>query len=114
MAIAPSYHLRPAIAFVASCRKRTKAEWCGCLPVPDGELGVLEWRPSGNGDHGHQSLANCKRPSLKELGPKSLDLRVSLGDRAQRNMAQYLDYAYRNQDGSICQMPIFNDYIETQ
>ena len=34
-------------------------------------------------------------------------------DRAQTNMAKYLDYTYRNRDNSIFQAPIFTNYIET-
>ena len=29
-------------------------------------------------------------------------------------MAQYMDYTYRNKDGSIFQAPIFTNYVETQ
>jgi hypothetical protein len=39
---------------------------------------------------------------------------LSLSDRAQTNMAQYLDYTYRNKDGSVFQGPIFTNYIEAQ
>jgi len=39
---------------------------------------------------------------------------LSLSDRAQTNMAQYLGYTYRNKDGSVCQEPIFTNYIEAQ
>jgi hypothetical protein len=39
---------------------------------------------------------------------------LSLSDRAQTNMAQYLDYTYRNKDGSVSQGPIFTNYIEAK
>jgi len=39
---------------------------------------------------------------------------LSLSDRAQTNMAQYVDYTYRNKDGSVFQAPIFTNYIEAQ
>jgi len=39
---------------------------------------------------------------------------LSLSDRAQTNMAEYVDYTYRNKDASVFQAPIFTNYIETQ
>jgi Protein of unknown function (DUF1566)/Carboxypeptidase regulatory-like domain len=38
----------------------------------------------------------------------------SLSDRAQTNLAQYLDYTYVNKDGSVYQAPIFTNYVESQ
>lgn len=38
----------------------------------------------------------------------------SLSDRAQTNLAQYFDYTYYNQDGTVFQAPIFTNYVESQ
>jgi Protein of unknown function (DUF1566) len=61
---------------------------------------------------GHCGLNDNSTPGQWRM-PNRNELE-SLSDRAQTNLAQYFDYTYLNQDGSVYQSPIFTNYIEAQ
>jgi hypothetical protein len=52
------------------------------------------------------SAGSWRMPNRNEL--------QSLSDRAQTNMAEYVNYTYLNKDNSVYQAPIFTNYIESQ